>query len=196
MYFEKKVKRRKTAIIANQKSDGHGMVGSGKGENSHDDKEIRFRKPDREDGAKIWQLIRDTGVLDLNSPYSYLMLCEYFPDTCVVAEHKNKIVGFVSAFLPPKDREVIFIWQIAVDRSQQGRGLGTKLLKVLLQRDACKNVRFLEATISPINVPSQSLFKKLARDMGTNCEISEGFPPELFPDGKHEPEMKYRIGPF
>lgn len=54
----------------------------------------RFRVPGAEDGAKVWELIRQAGSLDLNSPYSYLMLCDYFRDTCVVAEDNFGIVGF------------------------------------------------------------------------------------------------------
>lgn len=156
----------------------------------------RFRKPCAEDGADIWHLVKDTGILDLNSVYSYLMLCRFFSDTCVVAEYDGKIVGFVSAFRPPECREVIFVWQVAVAESQRGKGVGIALLKELLKREACAGVRFLEVTVTPSNIPSRSLFRKLARETGACCEVSEFFPVRLFPGGKHEAELMYRIGPF
>jgi L-2,4-diaminobutyric acid acetyltransferase len=160
------------------------------------DPSLTFRQPHKEDGAAVWDLIKSAGVLDLNSAYSYLMLCEYFTDTCVVAEFEDEIVGFVSAFRPPSNPEAIFVWQVAVAGSQRGKKLGTSLIRELLQRDACEDVRFLEATVSPSNVPSQSLFKGIARDLNTHCEISECFSAELFPENGHEAEWTYRIGPL
>lgn len=69
---------------------------------------VVLRMPREDDGARIWELARDISVLDLNSAYSYLMLCKYFPDTCVVAEHKDQIIGFVTAFRLPKQPVTIF----------------------------------------------------------------------------------------
>jgi L-2,4-diaminobutyric acid acetyltransferase len=159
-------------------------------------RKIRMRTPNEEDGPGIWELVKSTGVLDLNSAYSYLMLCKYFSGTCVVAERDNKIVGFLSSFRPPSDPGVIFVWQVAVAGSERGRGIGSALLKELLKREECKGVRYLETTVTPSNMPSQSLFRGLARDTGTRCEISECFSSDLFPAGGHEAELMYRIGPL
>jgi L-2,4-diaminobutyric acid acetyltransferase len=157
---------------------------------------IQLRRPNVEDGRKIWKLVRDTGVLDLNSAYSYLLLCKYFSETCVVATSGNQMAGFVSSFRPPSSPDTIFVWQIAVHDSHRGKGLGIALLKELLAREACKDVRFLETTISPSNTPSQSLFRGLARDLGTGCVVSECFQEDLFPGGTHEKEKLFRIGPI
>ncbi|PTX58458.1 diaminobutyrate acetyltransferase [Melghirimyces profundicolus] len=158
---------------------------------------VIFRKPEEEDGSDVWKLIKRAGVLDLNSSYSYLMLCKFFPETCVIAEDNDgKIVGFVSAFRPQNAKDTVFVWQVAVDPSQRGKGLGKALLKSLLSRDACSEVRYLEATVSPSNLPSQSLFKGLAKDMKAQCTISECFSENMFPDQGHESEWTYRIGPF
>ncbi len=157
---------------------------------------VQLRKPTEEDGAEIWQFIQNTGNLDLNSAYCYLMLCKFFSDTCVIAEQNEQMVGFVSAFRQPGAKDVIFVWQIAIASSQRGKGLATALVKELLQRNACDGVRFLEATVSPSNIPSQSLFKGLARIFRTNCEITECFSSKHFPVSGHEDEWTYRVGPF
>ncbi len=158
--------------------------------------ELQLRKPYVEDGEAIWQLVKETGVLDLNSPYSYLMLCKHFCNTCVVAEHNEKIVGFISGFKPPANPDVIFIWQVAVAESQRKHGLGISMLKAILAREECREVELLELTVSPSNVPAQALYHKLARDLDVPCDVSECFSADLFPAGNHEPEMLYRIGPF
>lgn len=165
------------------------------------DDSIILRQPEISDGAAIWSLIRSTGVLDVNSAYSYLMLSKFFSRTCVVAEAEadQQIVGFVSTFCLPDDPETLFVWQIAVSAAQRGRGLAKAMLKEVLNREAAKGVRFIQATISPSNQPSQALFKSLARDLGTECTVleAEGFPDHVFPTGSgHEAEWMFRVGPL
>ncbi|MDQ0255133.1 L-2,4-diaminobutyric acid acetyltransferase [Evansella vedderi] len=152
-------------------------------------------KPTTSDGTPMWELVK-ASTLDLNSPYKYIMMCEFFSETCIVAKEKDKLVGFVTAFIPPEKPDVLFIWQVGVDASQRGKGVASKMLNELLRRNACKNVRFVEATVTSTNAASQSLFFKLAREHGTDCDVSECFPEELFPNGNHEAEFTYRIGPL
>ena len=160
--------------------------------------DFQFRKPTKEDGAAVWQLIKDTQVLDLNSSYSYLMWCEIFSETSIVAERDGHTVGFISGFINPNSPDSLFIWQVAVNASERGRGLATSMLRELLKRSATSKVEFIEATVSPSNKPSQSLFKGLAEKLETNCDISDYFVSEDFPDEgeEHEDELLYKIGPI
>lgn len=160
--------------------------------------DFRFRKPTKEDGAAVWQLIKNMQVLDLNSSYSYLMWCEIFSDTSIVAERDGNTVGFISGFIHPNSPNTLFIWQVAVNTSERGKGLATKMLRELLNRSASNDVQFVEATVSPSNKPSQSLFKGLAKKLDTNCDISDYFTSEDFPDEEeeHEDELLFKIGPI
>lgn len=157
---------------------------------------LSLRTPTVKDAPAIWQLVRDTGVLDLNSPYSYVILCHHFADTCLVAEQHGTVVGFVTAYRPPTSPDVIFVWQIGVAKSMQGRRLGFTILTTLLRQDACQEVSYLEATVTPSNAPSQALFRSLARHLDTQCVESPCFAEHLFPTGDHEAEYLFRIGPF
>ena len=159
--------------------------------------DFHFRKPTKKDGAAVWQLIKDMKVLDLNSSYSYLMWCEIFSDTSIVAEREGNTVGFISGFINPNSPDTLFIWQVAVNASERGRGLATKMLRQLLKRTS-EQVEYVEATVSPSNKPSQSLFKGLAKKLDTNCDISDYFTSEDFPgEGEeHEDELLFKIGPI
>lgn len=157
---------------------------------------IVLRKPTDADGASMWRLARDSGVLDLNSPYAYLMFARFFEDTCVIAESGSEAVGFVTAFVPPDNPDIIFIWQIGVSEACRGQGIAKQMIHELLRRKECKSARFLEATVSPSNKASKALFTRMAKEFRTNCEISECFPTRLFPGGAHEAEWTYRIGPI
>lgn len=157
---------------------------------------VVFSIPAVKDGKDIWQLIKGTRVLDLNSSYSYLLWSAYFSKTSVVVKSNNKVVGFVSGFIEPNDPDTLFIWQVAVDQSMRGKGLATQMIKEILTRQICRNIRYLEATVTPSNVASIALFKGLARNLKTQCLISEGFKHDHFPGGGHEGENLFRIGPF
>lgn len=157
---------------------------------------VQFREPTGDDGKRIWQLVKDTGVLDLNSAYSYMMLGRYFHSTCAVAERDGELVGFVSGFVPRERPDTLFIWQVAVAASERGRGLGKALFMELLKRESQGRIRFVEATVSPSNVASASLFRSLARELGTDLNTEECFKAEQFPGTSHEAEDLFRVGPF
>ncbi|WP_166238287.1 diaminobutyrate acetyltransferase [Paenibacillus turpanensis] len=155
-----------------------------------------FRKPSASDGQRVWRFLNEAGGLDVNTPYSYIMFCDYFAETCVVAEAADgAIAGFMSAFQTPSKANTFFIWQVAVSKQHRGQGLAKKMLHDLLARSTSKDPMFVEATVSPDNVASQSLFFGLARDRNTVCDVGGGYKPELFPDA-HEEELHFRVGPF
>lgn len=158
--------------------------------------DLVFVNPNTEDGSEMWKLVKQSGVLDLNSPYSYLMMTKFFNKTCLIAKQRDRIAGFVTAFILPEKQDTVFVWQIGVAKDFRGQGIGTKILKNLLTCEGCKKVSYLEATISPSNQASQSLFTGLARKLNTKYTISECFPENWFPVQDHEKEQIYRIGPF
>ena len=155
-----------------------------------------FRTPTTDDGKEVWQLIKDTGVLDLNSSYSYLMWSNFFSETSVIAEKNGLIVGFISGFIQPQSPDKIFVWQVAVNASQRGKGLASRMLQSILHSDVCRNILRLEATVGPSNEASQALFRKLARDLKTDCNVSNFFTENQFPEKGHEAELLFSIGPF
>jgi L-2,4-diaminobutyric acid acetyltransferase len=157
---------------------------------------IEYRKPNKEDGGAIWSLVRRAGTLDVNSAYSYIMLCEFFADTCAVVEVDGRIVGMVTGYRKPGDAATLFVWQVAVDPSMRGNGVAGRLLDELLLCNTGIGIRYIEATISPSNAPSQNLFRSMARERKAIVEVSECFPSRLFPGNGHEDEMLFRIGPI
>lgn len=156
---------------------------------------ITIRKVQLQDGRDIWKLVKESGTLDVNSVYCYLMLCEYFPDTCFVAELNGQVVGFVTAFLQQNDPEVLFVWQIAVSEAYRGMGIADSLLERLTASDGCKHVRYIQTTVAGSNAASRRVFAKLAEKLGADQEITDGLPVHLFPEA-HEAEPLIRIGPI
>ena len=80
-----------------------------------------LRTPRAEDGAAIWNLVRDCKPLDENSMYCNLIQCDHFRDTCVVAELNGQIAGWISAYVVPSDEtRTLFVWQVAVAPAARG----------------------------------------------------------------------------
>lgn len=140
--------------------------------------------------------MKNTKILDLNSSYSYLLWCSYFSETSIVVEIDEKVVGFVSGFVKPNSPNRLFIWQVAVAESERGKGRASRMLKQLLERDVCKDIQYLETTVSPSNIASQKLFSGLARDLDTSLHVSACFAANDFPEKGHEDEWIHQIGPF
>lgn len=155
-----------------------------------------LRAPTTEDGAAIWELVRRCKPLDENSCYAYLILCEHFSGTCVVAEKDGEIIGFVSAYIPPRKSDVVFVWQVAVDERARGMGLAGAMLDEVIGRPACAGVRYMETTVSPGNVASETLFRKLAARRDAVCNEKTLFTGSHFGRAAHEDEVLFRIGPL
>lgn len=160
---------------------------------------VTIAEPDSTDGPHLWRLARDSGVLDMNSSYAYLLWCRDFAGTSAVARVDGTVVGFVTGFVRPEAPDTVMVWQVAVDAGQRGRNLAGRMLHAIIDRLSHQGVRWLHTTVSPSNEASIRLFAALARDRGAEIEKRELFGPEDFPteeSGGHEAEDLYVIGPF
>jgi L-2,4-diaminobutyric acid acetyltransferase len=147
------------------------------------------------DGPALHRITRDTGVLDVNSAYAYLLWCRDFSQTSVVARIDGVVVGFVTGFVRPDAPDTLLVWQVAVEAAQRGSGVAGRLLNALLDRLLPRGIRYLETTISADNTASIRLFSALARDRSAELVRSELFEANLFPEAHHSEDL-YRIGPF
>ncbi|MEU5598954.1 diaminobutyrate acetyltransferase [Streptomyces sp. NPDC020298] len=150
------------------------------------------------DGAALWRIAKDSKTLDLNSSYSYLLWCRDFAATSAVARGADGVpVGFLTGYVRPEQPHTLLVWQVAVDASQRGRGVAAALLDGLTARlGAERGITCVETTITPGNTASERLFTSYAERHGAALSREVLFDTGLFPDGPHEPEVLYRIGPL
>lgn len=155
-----------------------------------------LRKPDKNDSKEIFQLIKSVGTLDLNSQYLYLLQTTHFQNTCSVAIYNEKIVGFVSGYIIPDDKETLFIWQVAVSNEVRGQNLAMKIiLNIFNKNNTSNNIKYILSTVSPSNKASQRVFEKIANKLNTKIENKTLFSIDDFFDA-HEEEIQYLIGPI
>lgn len=157
--------------------------------------EVSIERPHPVDGAALWRIARDSGTLDANSSYAYLLWCRDFAETSVVARCQGNVVGFVIGYRRPTSPQTLMVWQVAVDASCRGKGVAARLLDGLLDRLRPFGVRYLETTVTADNTASNRLFSSLAARHDADMDRAELFGRADFPDG-HDPEFLYRIGPL
>jgi L-2,4-diaminobutyric acid acetyltransferase len=159
---------------------------------------LRIDRPGVADGAALWRIAKDSGNLDLNSSYSYLLWCRDFAGTSAVArDAEGEPVGFVTGYIRPEQPRTLLVWQVAVDSACRGRGLAGALLDGLTARVAReRGLSFVETTVSPGNTASERLFASYAERHGAALEREVLFDAGQFPDGPHDPEVLHRIGPL
>jgi L-2,4-diaminobutyric acid acetyltransferase len=114
----------------------------------------------------------------------------------VAAESDTELLGFISGYLIPDRPNTLFIWQVAVSAKARGCGLASRMLDHILARESCRNVQYLETTITEDNDASWALFGRLAERRQAELVSLPGFDKALHFDGMHDSETLVRIGPF
>jgi len=156
-------------------------------------RQIEYRHPVLNDGLSLFNLVKASPPLDLNSVYYYYILCRDFSDTCVVAENNQQITGFISAYRKPREPSCLFVWQVAVTKESRGRQLASNMLEWLVDSMACNDMCVLETTITPSNHASLSLFKRFAEKRQANSHTSTFLDISQFGGQAHEAEVLFRI---
>jgi L-2,4-diaminobutyric acid acetyltransferase len=156
---------------------------------------IQFRAAHTEDGAALWTLVRQTGTLELNSAYFYVLFATDFGANCLLAERDGECVGAVVGYRPPQHPDTAFVWQVGVLPSLHGQGLGLRMLQAWRRLPAHRGCQWVTATVADDNAASQALFHRFAQAEGTSCGVEPWFKPEHFPHD-HPAEPLYRVGPL
>lgn len=154
-----------------------------------------LRMPNREDGADVWKLVGETGDLEQNSTYAYLLLCTHFHETCVVVEQEGELIGCALAYIPPTAPDCVFVWQVGVTPAARGQGLAGEMLDAVLKLPACREVRYLTASVAADNRASRALFAGFARRHGVQLIEEEFLTADCFPE-PHAAEPLLKIGPL
>lgn len=155
--------------------------------------QVQLRRPRKSDGLRVHDLVERCPPLDRNSIYCNLLQVTHFADTCILAEDDSGLLGFVTGYLIPDRRHVLFVWQVGVRVEARGRNLGQRLLLSLLAR--C-NVSALETTVTPANASSRRMFERLAESLLAPVECETLFSRDTHFGQRHADEILLRIGPI
>jgi L-2,4-diaminobutyric acid acetyltransferase len=152
-----------------------------------------LRVPRVTDGAAVHHLIARCPPLDTNSRYCSLLQCTHFARTSVLAEADGRVAGFVSGYREPDRPDTLFVWQVAVAPEARGRGLAALMIREILERETCRDVRFVETSITPDNAASWGTFRALARTLGATLTTRPWLSCVAHFESEHAAEVLVRI---
>lgn len=155
--------------------------------------EINIKKPTKKHFNNVFNLVKNSKVLDVNSEYLYLIQTLHFTDTCSVALDEDKVIGFVSGYTIPNQKDKLFIWQVAVDSNYRGQNIALKLIDFIIKNN--KSIKYINTTVSPSNNSSIRVFEKLANSYTCPINKIDCFEANEFINA-HEEEVLYEIGPI
>lgn len=158
--------------------------------------QINLCHPVASDGSAISACVHDCPPLEPNSVYAYVLFCNDFAESCVVARDAAGVVGFVIGYPPPPRRNTVFVWQIGVHPRARGHGLGRRMLKFLANTSTTGGIQYVEATVAPSNCTSRRMFEGFAQSCGAEFTIAPHFEASIFGARTHEAEHLLRIGPI
>ena len=98
--------------------------------------------------------------LDVHTAYTYWVMATVGADLSCVAERAGKPLGYVTV-LPGRQAGTAFLWQVCVDRSARGEGLGRRLLGNAVDRMRARDIRRFSVTIAGENGASMGLFRSV-----------------------------------
>jgi L-2,4-diaminobutyric acid acetyltransferase len=137
--------------------------------------------------------VENRPYVGLNSRYTYFLLARDFSDTCVVAEHDEKIIGFSSGYISQSRTDTFFNWETVVRKDYRGNNLQKQMLLHQIRK---ANVKYFEGTVNPSNKVSEKNFVELAELLNANFQKRVLFSEEDFENDGHESEILCRIGPI
>jgi len=154
-----------------------------------------IRAPQADDGVRIHDLVRGCPPLDENSLYCNLIQCIHFAETCAIAEDEGRLVGWISGYRLPRDPSALFVWQVAIASEARGVGLAIRMVDDILARPANRDLRRIEASVTPSNLASTSMFQRLARHRNADLEWSTWLDRFDHFEDRHDTEWLLRIEP-
>jgi L-2,4-diaminobutyric acid acetyltransferase len=154
-----------------------------------------FKEPSLSDVSTVFELVKNSGALEVNTEYSYLLIAKHFSQTSAICTENGDVVGYMSGYRLPENPAVLFVWQIAVDSNYRGRGIAKRLILDVLNRPQNREVSYVQATVADSNNASAALFKSLATQLECDFSSAEYFKAEHFSEC-HEAEPLLSVGPF
>lgn len=159
--------------------------------------EVVIRSPVKKDAPKIYSLLESLPELASNARYCYLLFCTDFANTSSVITKGDDVVGFLIGYIRPDHPDVLFFWQVGVTEPFRGYRYYSQLVQHVLAQPICRNVRYIEGSISATNKSSLKAAQMLAEIIG--ADLSDHgvlFDKNIDFFGENESQNLFRIGPI
>jgi len=111
------------------------------------------------DGYTLHQMLEERhGVIGERKVEEVRRFCERNPEGVLVAEEDGVVVGYATF---GTDEEVGYVLNNAVDPDHRGKGIGTALVRAVVERLKAEGARVLRVTTLASDIPARRVYEKL-----------------------------------
>ncbi len=156
---------------------------------------MTLRPPVTHDAKIIWELARNSEIVDSNPAYFYLLWCHEFANTSIVATVDDQVMAFLLGYLRQDLPDTLVVWQAGVDPAYRVFGLRLCMLNEVIDRNVDRGVNFFETTAGLDDKAIIRVVERFACQRAARVVKQILFGADQFPD-EHATEMLYSVGPF
>jgi len=121
---------------------------------------MEIRKVNVEDAVLLRKLAHECKPLDVHTPYTYWVVCNFFGDGCFILQDNRKAVGYIMTLLKG---DCLFIWQIGILEAYRGKKHSRALLMAAEQYAREKGLEKMLVSIAPENQNSYHAFHQYCK---------------------------------
>lgn len=118
---------------------------------------------------KVLKLMRSSCDIDHHTDYTLWQAAHFDPTLFFIALIDNRIAGYLFG---RNTGDSAFLWQMAVDTKEHGKGIGKKLVSEFILSAKTNNYRSIITSISPDNVASKATISSAATSCGLSLKKS------------------------
>ena len=142
---------------------------------------MNTRRPTTSDVNKLYELESKVFETEFYPLFFFRQAIELFPDTIYIAEKTNNLIGYCIGSSVTGHNDKGWILSLAVDENFRRKGIGTELVKKVIDELTIIGCQEILLTVLPKNVSSKKIFemigfKKIAEDENY---FGEGNPREI-----------------
>lgn len=151
---------------------------------------LTLRSATASDAAVLQDLARRCYPLDVHTPYTYWVVCNFFGKGCFLLEQEGAPVGYIMTVETP---ECLFIWQIGLLEPYRGQNHSQTLIRAASEY-AAELGKEIQLSIAEENRASYGAFSAYCREHGMTLEpCGEISLVDLADPSFRENEIHYRM---
>ena len=118
---------------------------------------MQIRKVNVSDVTLLRELAQMCKPLDVHTPYTYWVMCNFFGDGCFILQDDSAPVGYIMTLIK---ENTLFIWQIGIVEGYRGQNYSSDLLEAVTQYAREKHLAKMQVSIAPENANSYHAFHR------------------------------------
>lgn len=111
----------------------------------------------------VLNLMRSSNNIDHHTEYTLWQIAHFDPDLFFIALVDNRMVGYLFG---RSTKESVFLWQMAVDKKNRGKGIGKKLVLALINSANKNKFSSIITTVTPDNLSSKATIFSAVKSCG------------------------------